>query len=222
MDGVSGRRVNTVEVGSESGANGSVSKVALHHTKFALGITFLLVKLNLLALYCLEFTLMYLIPIDVSDNTRVFEIYNGVVDEKTRSRGWVEDVEVIVLDPRAIEIGCGMCSCVEGNGVFGFAMLASPYKMSINPNLSKGDVTCHLILPILIEEYKWVLPHITTVIFAPPIPWMIQVVKLSSELGNVRDGTRCGGKGYGGVVLGKPNWFVALHIVICHVALNFV
>jgi len=67
-------------VGNESSLNGGVGEVVFYHTKLALSILFSPIKLNLLALYCLEFTLMCLISIYVSDNTRVLEIYDGIVD----------------------------------------------------------------------------------------------------------------------------------------------
>jgi len=45
-----------------------------------------------------------------------------------------------------------MCICMEGDGILGVALLASPYKVSINTNLSEGNVSCHFILAILVEE----------------------------------------------------------------------
>ena len=211
---VSRRGTNTVEVRNKLGADGGVSKVAFHHTKFALGITFLPIKFNLLALYHLEFALMCLIPIDISDNTRVFEIDDGIVNKELGGRGRVENVEVIIFDPRAIEIWCGMCLCVKGDGVLRVTMLASPYKVSVNTNLSEGDVACHLVLTILVGKNKWVLPRITAVIFTPPVSWVIRVIELFGELRDVGNGTRCGREGDGGVVLSKPNWFIALHVVV--------
>ena len=214
MDGISRGGVNAVKVRDKSGVNSSVSEVSFHHTKFALGTVFSPVKLDLLALYCLEFTLMCLISINVSDNTRILEINNGIVDEESGSGGGVENVEVVIFDPRAIEIGSGMCACMERNGEFRVAMLASPYKVSINPDLPEGDITCHLILSILIEEDKRVLPCITAVVLAPSNSWMVWVIKLLSKLRDVGNGARRGGKGDGGVVLSEPDWFVVLHVVV--------
>jgi len=214
VDGVSGRGAYTVEVGNESGADGSMSKMALHHTQLALSTIFPFVKFNSLTFDCREFALVCLIPIDVSDNTGVFEVYDGIVDEESRGRGRVEDVEVIVFDPRTIEIGSGMSTCMEGDRIFRVAALASPYKVSVNPNLSEGDVVCHLILTIFIKEDKRVLLRITTVVLAPSGSWMVRVLKLMSELRDVGNGARCGGEGDGRVVLSEPNWFVVLHVVV--------
>jgi len=214
VDGVSGRGANAIEVGSESDANGSISEMALYHTQLALSVIFSFVKFNLLALYRLKFTLMCLIPVDISDNTGVFEVYDGIVNKESGGRRGVEDVEVIVFDPRTIEIGSRVCMCMEGNGILRVAVLASPYKMSVNPNLSEGDVTCHLILTILIEEDKRVLPHITAVILAPSSSWMVRVIKLLSELRDIGNGARCGREGDSGVVLSEPNWFVVLHVIV--------
>ena len=214
VNSVSGGRVNAVEMGNKSGTNGSISEMLFHHTELALSVAFSPVKLNSLALYRLEFALMCLISINVSDNTRVLEIYDSIVDEKSGSGRRVENVEIVIFDPRAVEVGRGMCTCMKGNGVFGVSPFANPYDVSINPNLSEGDISCNLILTILVEEDQRVLPRITMVILAPPISWMIWVVKLLSELGNVGDGTRCGGEGDSGVIHSKSDRFVTLYIVI--------
>jgi len=126
----------------------------------------------------------------------------------------VENVKVIIFDPRTIEIGGGVCACMKGDGKLRVATLASPYKVSINPNLPEGDIACHLILSVLIEEDKWVLPRITAVILTPSNSWMIGVIKLLSKLGDVGNGARDRGEGDGRVVCGKPDWFVVLYIVI--------
>jgi len=203
-----------VKMGNKSGANSSVSKMSFHHTELALGTIFPLVELNSLAFYRLEFTLMRLIPINVSDNTGILEIDDGVVDEESGSGGGVENVEVVIFDPRAIEIGGRVRTCVEGNRKLGVTPFASSYKVSVDPNLPESDIACHLILPVLVEEDKWVLPRITMVILAPSSSWMIWVVKLLSKLGDVGDGTRRGREGNGGIILGKPNRFVILHVVV--------
>ena len=214
MNGISRRRADAIEMRNESGVNSSVSKVSFHHVEFALGTFFPPIELNLLALYRLEFALMCSISINVSNNAGILEINNGVVDEESGSGGRVENVEVVIFDPGVIEIGSRMCTCMEGNGKLRVATLASPYKMSIDPNLPEGDVACHLVLPVLIEENERVLLRVTAVILAPSISWMVRVVKLLSKLRDVGDGARHGGEGDGRVVLSEPNWFVVLHVVI--------
>jgi len=126
----------------------------------------------------------------------------------------MENVEVIIFDPGTIEIGSGMCTCMERDRELRVAMLASSYKVSIDPNLPEGDIACHLVLPVLIEEDKQVLPHITAVILAPSVSWMVRVIELLSKLRNVGDGTRCGGEGDGRVVPSEPNWFIVLYVII--------
>ena len=214
MDGISGRGTDAIKMRDKLGANCSIGKVSFHHAEFALGAVFPLIKLNLLALYCLEFALMCSISIDVSNNTRILEIDDGIVDEELGSGGRVENIEVIIFDPRMIEIGGGMCTCIEGNGKLRVAVLASPYKVSIDSNLSEGDVACHLVLPVLVKEDKQILPRITAVVLTPSSSWMVRVIKLMSELRDIGNGARCGGEGDGRVVLSKPNWFVILHIVV--------
>jgi len=82
--------------------------------------------------------------------------------------------------------------CMKGDGILRVTTLVSPYNVSINTNLSESDILCHLILTVLVEENKWVLPHITAVILTPSSSWMVQVVKLLSELRDIGDGTRHG------------------------------
>jgi len=203
-----------IKVRDKPSADGGIGEVALHHTKLALSIFFPSVELDSLALYCLEFTLMRSISVYVSDNTRVFEIYDGIVDEKSGSGGRMKDIEVIILDPRVIEVGGGMCTYMKGNGVLGVPSLANPYNVSVNSNLSKGDVLRYLVLTILVEKDKGVLLHITAVILTPSSSWMVRVVKLFSKLGNVGNGARGRGKRDSGVIRGKPDWLVTLNIVI--------
>jgi len=214
VNSVSRRGTNAIEVGNELGVDSSISEMVLHHTQPTLSFIFSFVEFNSLVFYCLKFTLMCPIPVDISDNTGIFEVYDCIVDEESGGRGRVEDTEVIVFDPWTIEIGSRMCVCMEGNGIFRVAMLASPYKVSIDSNLSKGDVACHLILPIFIEEDKRVLPCVTVVVLAPSSSWVVRVIKLLSELRDVGNGTRGGGEGDGRVVLSESNWFVVLHVVV--------
>jgi len=74
VDGVGGGGANAVKMGNKSGTNSGVGKVSFHHAELALGAIFPFIKLNSLALYCLEFALMRLIPENVSDNTGILEI----------------------------------------------------------------------------------------------------------------------------------------------------
>jgi len=201
-------------MGSEPGADCSVSKVSFHYTELALSAVLPFVEFNLLALYCLKFVLMRSIPVDISDNTGILEINDGVVNEESGSGGRVENIEVVIFDPRAIEIGSGVCTCMEGNRKLGVPPFASSYNVSVNPNLSKGDIACHLVLPVLVEKDKRVLSRITAITLAPSDSWVVWVIELLGELGNVGDRTRRGGEGNGRVIPSEHNWFVILHVVI--------
>jgi len=214
MNGINRRGTNAIEMGNESGMDGSISEVAFHHAELALSAFFPPIELDSLVLYCLKFTLMHSIPVYVSNNTRVLEIYNGVVDEESGHGRGMKNVEVVILDPRAIEIGGGVCTRVEGNGVFGVPSLADPYNVSVNPNLPKSNVSRYLVLSVLIEEDKGVLLCITTVVLTPSSSWMVRVVEFLSELGNVGDGTRCGRKGDSGIIRSKSDRLITLNIFI--------
>jgi len=117
----------------------------------------------------------------------------------------VKNIEIEIFDPRAIEVRGGICTCMKGNGVLGVTLLTNSYKVSVNPNLSKCDVSRYFVLPVLIEEYKGVLSRITAIVLAPPKSWVIGVVYLYAKLGHIGDGTGRGRKGNGGVIRGKPN-----------------
>ena len=220
VNGVSGGRANAVKVRGKSDVNGSMGEVALYHVELALGTFFPSVKLDSLALYRLKFALVCPIPINVSDNTRIFEVYDGVVDKKLGGGRGVKDVEVVILDPRVIEIGRRVCACMKGDGVFGISPLTNSYNVSVNSNLSEGDVLHYFVLPVLIEKDKGVLLCITTVVLTPSRSWMVRVIKLFGELGNVGDGARSRGKGDSGIVHGEPDWFIVLNIFLQHVTFN--
>ena len=85
MNSVSGGGADAIEVRDKSSANRGVGEMAFHRSEFALGGVFSLVKLDTLAFYRLKLILMRLISINISDNTRIFEVYNGVVDEESGS-----------------------------------------------------------------------------------------------------------------------------------------
>jgi len=214
--------MNAVEVGNESGVNGGISKVVLHHTEFALSAFFPSIELNSLALYCLEFTLMCLIPVNISNNTRVFEVYDGIVDKELRCGRGMEEIKIVVLDPRMTEIGGRICLCVKGNGVFGVSPFANSYNVSVNSGLSEGNISCYFVLPVLIEEDKRVLLYITVVVLTLSSSWMVRIVELLSELGNIGNGARCGREGDCGVIHSKLDGFVTLNIIVQHVTFNFV
>ena len=222
MNGVSGGRANAVKMRDKPSADGGIGEVVLHHVKLALSAFFPSIKFDLLALYHLEFDLVCSIPINVSDNTRVFEVYDGVVNEESGGGRRVEDVEVIILDPRAIKIGGRVCACIKGNGVFGVPPLTNSYNVSVNSDLSKGDVSHYFVLPVLVKEDKGVLSCITAIVLTPPSSWVVRVVKLFSELGNVGDGARGGGEGDGRVIHSKSDWFITLNIFVRHITFNFV
>ena len=164
MDGISGRRANAVKIRDKPSVDGSISEVSFHHIEFALSAVLPFIKLNSLAFYCLEFTLMRPISINISNNAGIPEINDGIVDEESGGRGRVKDIEVVIFDPWTIEVGSRVCMCMKGDGILRVTVLASPYDVSIDTNLSESDILCHLILTILVEENKWVLPRITAVI----------------------------------------------------------
>ena len=128
VNSVSGRGTKTVEVWDEPCTNGGISEVALHHAEFALGIVLPSIELDSLALYCLELILMRPIPVYVSNNAGVFEVYNGVVDEESGCGRWVKNVEVIIFDPRTIELGEGCAHAWRGIEYLGSPCLQVPTR----------------------------------------------------------------------------------------------
>jgi len=75
-----GKGADTSEVGNKASAYSSVGEVAFHNTELGLCISLTVVKLSALMFDCHELVLVCPIPINVSNNTRVLEIYNGIVD----------------------------------------------------------------------------------------------------------------------------------------------
>jgi len=145
VDGIGGRGTNTIEVGSELSANSGTSEVSFHHAELALSTAFPFVKLNLLALYCLKFVLVCLIPVDISDNARVLEIYDGIVNEKSRGGGRVKNVEVIIFDPRTVKVGSGMLhSWAYAGCIFHFHLLTKPFPSRDQPPIHLDHMTNHL------------------------------------------------------------------------------
>ena len=76
----------------------------------------------------------------VSDDPRVLEVDQGIVNKEATSRQGVEDVEVSILDPKTVEIRRGEGSSMEGGGVFVVTFASYAYKVSVFVNTPIADV----------------------------------------------------------------------------------
>ena len=88
----------------------------------------------------------------------------------------VENVEVSVLDPAAIEVGRGICLGMEWGGVFGFALALSADRMSLFVNSPEANIFCYFRLVLLIEEDKGVMTRVASVEESPSNTWMGGVI----------------------------------------------
>jgi hypothetical protein len=112
---------------------------------------------------------------DVSNDTRVFEIGEGIVDEGVSSVGGVEDVVVRVFWTRTIKIGGGKGACMEREGVNNASLIASPHESGLISNRLIGDVLGGLGLAKLVDEDEWVVPKVSRIKLFPSFTRMVSV-----------------------------------------------
>jgi hypothetical protein len=116
-----------VEMGDEAGVDGSMGETTLSVQKLTLKLLLIVLDGDLLPLAALSLVDIRAVPVDVSDDARVFEISKGLVDEGAGSVGGVKDVVVRVFGTRAIKIGRGEGACMERKGVNDTAFVTSPH-----------------------------------------------------------------------------------------------
>ena len=157
----------------------------------------------------------------IGDDPRVFEVDQGIVDKEAASRGRVEDVEVRILDPNAVEVGGGKCSGVKRGRVFAVALASYSYKVSVLSNTPIRDIPSRLRLSFLIEENDGVEVGLSSVISYPPFSRMVGILEITSEGRGKPDGFgRGSGPSDSGVVLGEADRFVRVYAVVVHVGID--
>ena len=133
----------------------------------------------------------------------------------------MEDVEVSVFDPNAVEVGRGKCSSVKGSRIFVAPFALYPYKVSIFPNAPVRDVSGRLRLPFLIEENDGVEVGLSSIVPHPSLTRVFWVLEITSEGGSKTDRFRRGGRpSDGGVVLSETDGFVGVDTVFTHIGVD--
>ena len=157
----------------------------------------------------------------ISDDPRVFKVDQSVIDKKATSRRRVEDIEVSVFDPNAVEVGRGKCSGMEGGRVLAIALASYSYKVSIFSNAPIRDVSSRLCLSFLIEEDNGVEVRLSPIVSYPSLSRVFGILKIASEGRGKSDRLRGGGRpSDSGVVLGEANGFIRVDTIFTHVWIN--
>jgi hypothetical protein len=164
-----------VEMGDETGADGGVGEATLSIQKLALKLLFIVLDGDLLPLAALGMVDVQAIPMDVSNDARIFEISKGLINEGAGDVGRVENVMVRVFGTRAIEVGGRKGAHVERKGIDYTAFLTSTHESGLIPNRLIGDVLGGLGLTELVDENKWIMPKISHVKFLPALARMVGV-----------------------------------------------
>ena len=157
----------------------------------------------------------------VSDDPRVFEVDQGVVNKKAASRRGVEDVEVSVFDPKAVEIGGGERSSMERGGVLAVTFASYAYKVSVFVNTPITDIPGGLSESFFVKKDDGVKMRLSPVILYPSLTRVVGVLEVTSQGGCKPNRLRRGGgSGDSGIVLGKADRFVSVDTIFAHIWVN--
>ena len=119
----------------------------------------------------------------ICDDPWVFKVNKSIVDKEMTSGQRMEDVEISIFDPRAIEVQGGEGSSVERSGVFMVTLASHSYKMSVFPNAPITDVLSCFCLSLFIKEDDGVEVGLSSIIPYPPITRMVRILEITSEGG---------------------------------------
>jgi len=154
----------------------------------------------------------------ISDDPRVFEVDQGIVDKEMTSGRGVKNVEISIFDPDAIEIGRGESSSMKGGGVLAGALVPNTDKVSIFVDTSITDILGSLRLSFLIEEDDGVKVGLSAIVLHPSFTRVVGVLKVAGEWGSKTNRFRRGcGLSDGGLVLSEANRLVTIDAIIAHV-----
>ena len=157
----------------------------------------------------------------ISNYSRVFEVNEGVVDEDSISGQGVEEPEVSIFDPNAIEVRRGEGSSVKGCGILTSAFATDADKMSVFVDTLVANVLGSLCLSFLVKEDDRVKMGLSPVVPYPPLTRVVGILKITSKRGC--DADRLGGgsgSGDGRLVLGEVNGLIAVDAIVGHVWLG--
>ena len=184
-------------------------------------MVFCIVQLNPSLLNISQLILVHPVPVYVCNDPWIFKVNESVVDKKATSGGGMENIEVGVFDPRAIEVGRGEGPSVKGGGILVMPFVPYPYKVSVFPNDSIANIPSCLCLSILIEEDNGIEMRLSPIIPHPPFARVVGVLEVTSKGGGKVDrfGRGCG-SGDSGLVLCKVHWLITVNAIFAHVRLG--
>ena len=113
---------------------------------------------------------------NVSDNSWVSKVEEGVIDGDTTSGRGMKNGELCVLDSSSEEVCNGVCSSVKGDGVEGRILRSSPLKMYSVANVLVPDVPCDFFFVILVDKDERVVLWISRIILDPILTWVVSLV----------------------------------------------
>ena len=102
----------------------------------------------------------------------------------------MEDVEVSIFDPSAIEIGRGEGPSMKGGRIFTSPFAANAHQMSVFVNAPVANILGSLCLSFFIEEDDGVEVRLSSVILYPPFTRVIGILKVASKWGSKADRLR--------------------------------
>jgi hypothetical protein len=164
-----------VEVRNKVGADGGMGKAALGIQKLTFKLLFIVLDSDLLPLAALHLVDIGAVPMDVSDDARVFEVSEGIVDESAGSVGGVENIVVRILGTGTTEVGRGEGMRVERERVNDTTLLTSTHESGLIPYQLVRDVFGSLGLAKLVNENEGVVPKVSRVKLLPALARMIDV-----------------------------------------------
>ena len=130
----------------------------------------------------------------------------------------MENLEVSVFDPRAVEVWGGERLSIEGSEILTIPLTLYSHKVSVFSNAMVRDKLSHLSVSFLIEEDDRVKVGLCAVILYPSFTRVIGILKVASEGGCKTNGPRWGsGPGNGRLILSESYWFVTIDTVVAHV-----
>jgi hypothetical protein len=167
-----------VQMGNEAGVDGSMSKVAVGIDELAIDLVFVIIDGGFLMLAAVQLVNVGVEPVDISNNSRVFEVSESLVDECASGMGGMEQVVVHVFQTWVIEVGGRKWLHMEWKGINNTTFSTSAHKVHLISNGLVGDVLGGLCLTKLIYENEWVVPKVSCIKL---LPAFTRVVKVSGE-----------------------------------------
>jgi hypothetical protein len=154
-------------------------------------------------------------PVDVSDNTRVLESFDCVVNDGTCSVGGVKDVEVRVFRTRASVVGGGVGASVKWHGINRLVLTPGALKTCFVLMSFVADVGGSFRLPLVIDKEEGVVLGVRSVEFLPYPAWALQIVWVANRrVSREGDVTSLRGDALGKGDFGRNEWVLRLfHIV---------